>query len=242
MLTIYNLHAKIEGRDILQGVNLVVPPGEIHAIMGPNGSGKSTLAHVLFGHPSYQVTDGTITFNGTDVQKMKPDARARLGMFLAFQRPVEVPGITAAHLLRAASQAKGDTPTSLKEFEDGLDAAFDRLHLDRAFATRSFNEGFSGGERKKMEVLAAVTLAPRLLVLDELDSGLDIDALRTVAEEVKRFVEEDASRSVLLITHYNRILKYLTPDVVHIFQSGVIERSGGAELAEHIEEHGYASA
>lgn len=242
MLSISNLHASVEGKEILQGVNLTIAPGEIHAIMGPNGSGKSTLAHVLFGHPSYTVTSGTILFNGTEVQNMKPDERARLGMFLAFQRPVEVPGITASHLLRAASQARHAAQTSLKEFQDELHATFDRLRLDSAFATRSFNEGFSGGERKKMEVVAAVTLAPKLLVLDELDSGLDVDALRTVAEEVKRFVNEDPSRSVLLITHYNRILTYLTPDVVHIFRDGVIERSGGAELAEHIEEHGYASA
>jgi Fe-S cluster assembly ATP-binding protein len=238
-LVIDNLHVSVDGVPVLKGVTLQVRGGEVHAVMGPNGTGKSTLAQTLLGHPRYQVTAGHVTLDGEDVLALKTHQRARLGLFLAMQYPYEVSGVTTANFLRAAINARRpeSDPIRLKDFRDQLDAAMDKLQMDRSFANRYLNEGFSGGEKKRNEILQMLMLKPRIAVLDEIDSGLDIDAVRIVAEGVN--AARGPELGVLLITHYQRILNYVTPDQVHIMVDGRIVRSGGPELAEELEAKGY---
>lgn len=244
-LEIRNLHARVEGEDIeiLRGVNLTIKKGEVHALMGPNGSGKSTLANVLMGNPAYEVTDGEIIFEGGDVLEMEPDERSRLGMFLAFQYPVSIPGVTVANFLRHAINArmKAEDPESkgisIPEFRRLMKAKMDMLHMDHSFAGRYLNEGFSGGEKKRAEILQMAVLEPSLAILDETDSGLDIDALRIVSEGVQTLKGPDLG--VLVITHYQRILNYIKPDYVHVMFQGQVVESGGADLALKLEENGY---
>ena len=242
-LEIKNIHASIEGQEILKGVNLTVKQGEIHALMGPNGTGKSTLANVLMGHPAYQVTEGQILFKGQDMTELAPDERARLGMFLAFQYPVAIPGVSVANFLRTAINARRkaanpeDKGISVPEFRKLLKSKMDMLEMSHEFAGRYLNDGFSGGEKKRAEILQMATLGPSLAILDETDSGLDIDALRIVASGVDALAGPNLG--VLLITHYQRILRYIQPHFVHIMLDGRIAETGGAELAEHLEEHGY---
>ncbi|HMK08073.1 MAG TPA: Fe-S cluster assembly ATPase SufC [Anaerolineales bacterium] len=243
VLEVRGLHAGIEGKEILRGVDLVVRQGETHALMGPNGTGKSTFANVLMGHPAYQVTEGQILFEGADLVGMEPDARSRLGLFLAFQYPVAIPGLSVANFLRAAINARRrgrnpeDKGIGVPEFRKLLKEKMDLLQMPHEFAGRYLNDGFSGGEKKRAEILQLATLEPKIAVLDETDSGLDIDALRIVASGVNALAGE--SLGVLVITHYQRILNYIKPDRVHIMLGGRIVESGGAELAEHLEEHGY---
>jgi Fe-S cluster assembly ATP-binding protein len=243
-LEIHDLHCSVHTdtglREILHGVDLTVHQGETHAIMGPNGSGKTTLAYSLAGHPKYHVTSGTVTLDGEDVLAMKVDERARAGMFLAMQYPVEVPGVSMSNFLRTAATAvRGEAPklrTWLKEVRE----AMERLQIDPAFADRNVNEGFSGGEKKRHEILQLELLQPKIAILDETDSGLDIDALRIVSEGINR-VRAIGRVATLLITHYTRILRYVHPDHVHVFAEGRIVDSGGPELAEQLEEEGYVA-
>jgi Fe-S cluster assembly ATP-binding protein len=243
VLEVRGLNAGIEGREILRGVNLVVRQGEVHALMGPNGTGKSTLANVLMGHPAYQVTQGEILFEGVNLVGMPPDERARLGLFLAFQYPVAIPGLSMANFLRAAINARRhaadpeDKGIPVPEFRKLLKDKMDLLQMPHEFAGRYLNDGFSGGEKKRAEILQLATLEPKIAVLDETDSGLDIDALRIVASGVNALAGE--ALGVLVITHYQRILNYIKPHQVHIMLGGQIVESGGADLAEHLEEHGY---
>ncbi|MBI3159300.1 MAG: Fe-S cluster assembly ATPase SufC [Chloroflexi bacterium] len=242
-LEIKNLHVCIGENEIIKGLDLVVGQGEIHALMGPNGSGKSTLAYALMGHPSYQVTAGDILFDGESLLEMAPDERSHLGMFLAFQYPVAIPGVTVANFLRTAinghRQAKNpdDKGMPIPEFRKVLKEKMDLLQMDHGFAGRYLNDGFSGGEKKRAEILQMATLEPRIAILDETDSGLDIDALRTVAEGVNALQGPDLG--VLVITHYQRLLNYIKPDYVHVMFSGMIVESGGPELALQLEEQGY---
>ena len=225
--------------EILTGVNLTIRAGETHAIMGPNGSGKSTLAYAIAGHPKYTVTGGTITLDGEDVLAMSVDERARAGVFLAMQYPVEVPGVSVSNFLRSAATAvRGEAP-KLRLWVKEQKTAMSRLEMDPAFAERNVNEGFSGGEKKRHEILQLELLSPKIAVLDETDSGLDVDALRVVSEGVNR-VRESGSTGVLLITHYTRILQYIKPDFVHVFVKGRIVEQGGPELADELEKNGYA--
>ncbi|HEY1643187.1 MAG TPA: Fe-S cluster assembly ATPase SufC [Streptosporangiaceae bacterium] len=242
-LEIRDLHASVtdaagEAREVLRGVNLVVRPGETHAIMGPNGSGKTTLAYAIAGHPRYVVTQGSITLDGEDVLAMSVDARARAGLFLAMQYPVEVPGVTVSNFLRTAVTAvRGEAP-KLRQFVKELNTAMKGLAMDPAFAQRNLNEGFSGGEKKRHEILQLELLNPKIAILDETDSGLDIDALKVVSDGINRF-RADREHGMLLITHYTRILRYVQPDFVHVFVGGKIVEDGGAELAEELESSGY---
>ncbi len=242
-LEIRELHAAVEGNEILKGVNLTVKSGEIHALMGPNGTGKSTLAHVLMGHPVYEVTAGEILFKGNNITEMDPDERSRLGLFLAFQYPVAIPGLSVANFLRSAINAHrkakdpDDKGIPIPEFRNLLREKMDMLEMRHEFAGRYLNEGFSGGEKKRAEILQLATLEPNIAILDETDSGLDIDALRIVANGVNALAGPNLG--VLLITHYQRILNYIKPHVVHIMLDGRIAETGGAELAEKLEEHGY---
>lgn len=244
-LVIKNLHVRIEDNEILKGLNLTIKAGEIHAIMGPNGTGKSTLAYALMGHPSYEVTDGEIYLDGENVMELAPDERSRLGLFLAFQYPVAIPGVTVANFLRTALNARRragnpeDKGISILEFRKMLKEKMDMLKMDYAFAGRYLNDGFSGGEKKRAEILQMATLAPQIAVLDETDSGLDIDALRIVSEGVNTLAESNPKLGVLVITHYQRLLNYIKPQFVHIMYAGQIVESGGPELALHLEEHGY---
>ena len=239
-LHIQDLHATLEdGTEILKGVTLEVPPGEIHAIMGPNGSGKSTLSKVIAGHASYLVTGGTVTLDGADILDMATDERSRAGIFLAFQYPSEVPGVSNANFIRAALQArlpKGQELDAVAYYKN-LYAKMDMLEIDRKFTARAVNEGFSGGEKKRNEILQLMMLEPKYAILDETDSGLDIDALRIVANGVNAM--RSPTRGFLLITHYQRLLDYIEPHHVHVMAEGRIVRSGGPELAHELEKHGY---
>jgi Fe-S cluster assembly ATP-binding protein len=241
VLEIKNLHAKIEGREILKGIDLVVNAGEIHAIMGPNGSGKSTLAKVLAGHPDYEVTEGEVIYQGRNLLELEPDERAREGVFLAFQYPIEVPGVSNANFLRMAYNEKakheGRDELDPLEFDDLLRERMKVVEMDASFINRAVNEGFSGGEKKRNEILQMAVLEPKLAVLDETDSGLDIDALRVVASGVGKLANKD--NAILMVTHYQRLLNYITPDFVHVLYQGRIVKSGGKELAVELESKGY---
>jgi Fe-S cluster assembly ATP-binding protein len=237
MLKIENLHAEIDGNEILKGVSLGVGQGEIHAIMGPNGSGKSTLSNVLMGHPRYEVTGGSVTFRGEDVFELEPDERAKLGMFLAFQYPSEVPGVSVANFLRTAVNSVREKELSPMEMYRLLQEKMRIMHMDPRFAERYLNEGFSGGEKKRNEILQMLMLNPKLAIMDETDSGLDIDALQVVARGVNEL--RGPEFSAVVITHYQRILRYIEPDHVHVMLDGRIVTSGGKELAEELEEKGY---
>lgn len=239
LLMIENLHASVDKTPILNGVNLTVGAGEIHALMGPNGSGKSTLSKVLMGHPSYQVTAGTIRFKGIDVTSMSPNDRANLGMFMAFQHPEAIPGVSVVQFLRQALANRSGIDYTVLELRLKVMDAMRDLDMDSAFADRYLNEGFSGGERKRNEILQMAILEPDLAILDETDSGLDIDALRTVADGVNKLTGDE--RGFLIITHYQRLLDYVKPHHVHVFGDGAIQLSGGMELAERLEADGYES-
>ena len=241
LLEIRDLHATVEGREILRGVDLTVRTGEVHAIMGPNGSGKSTLAQVLAGHPAYTVTAGSASYEGKDLLAMTPEARAREGVFLAFQYPVAIRGITNAYFLRAAVNAirkhRGEEQLGPVEFMDALEEKLKVIGWDDSYLNRPVNEGFSGGEKKRNEILQLAVLEPRLAILDETDSGLDIDALKTVAQTVEKLRRPD--NATVIVTHYYRILTHIQPDVVHVLSAGRIVKSGGKELALELEEKGY---
>jgi Fe-S cluster assembly ATP-binding protein len=237
MLKIENLHVEIDGNEIVKGLDLEVGRGELHAIMGPNGSGKSTLANVLMGHPRYEVTEGTVTYEGEDVLELEPDERAKMGMFLAFQYPSEVPGVSVANFLRTAVNSVREEELSPMEMYKLLQEKMAVMRMDPKFAERYLNEGFSGGEKKRNEILQMLMLEPRLAILDETDSGLDIDALQVVARGVNEM--RGPEFSAVLITHYQRILRYIEPDRVHVMLDGRLVTSGGKELAEDLEEKGY---
>jgi Fe-S cluster assembly ATP-binding protein len=242
-LVVKNLHVSIEGKEILKGLDLMVKQGEVHAIMGPNGTGKSTLAYTLMGHPSYTVTEGEIWFKGQNIRELEADERSRLGLFLAFQYPVAIPGVTVANFLRTAVNARRravnpeDKGIAIPEFRKMLKEKMELLKMDSTFAGRYLNEGFSGGEKKRAEILQMATLKPEIAILDETDSGLDIDALRIVSEGVNALSGPELG--VLVITHYQRLLNYIKPQFVHIMLGGRIVESGGPELALHLEEQGY---
>jgi Fe-S cluster assembly ATP-binding protein len=244
VLEIRNLHVSVENKPILQGVNLIVKQGEVHAIMGPNGSGKSTLANVLMGNPAYEVTAGEIIFEGRDVLEMEPDERSRAGLFLAFQYPVAIPGVTLANFLRLSinSRMKAEDAESkgisITDFRRMMRQKMDFLQMDHSFAGRYLNDGFSGGEKKRAEILQMAVLEPKMAILDETDSGLDIDALRVVAEGVSK-LHETNGLGVLVITHYQRLLNYIKPNFVHIMFQGQLVENGGPELALKLEESGY---
>ena len=237
LLVVDDLHAAVEGTEILKGVNLTVAPGETHAIMGPNGSGKSTLANVLLGHPAYLVTSGTVTYKGEDITKLTPEKRGQAGMFLGFQYPQEIPGVSVVNFLRTALSNRTGTDLTVLELRLKVMDALKDLEMDPAFADRYLNEGFSGGERKRNEILQMAVLEPDLAILDETDSGLDIDALKIVAEGVDRLRNDE--RGIVIITHYQRMLDYITPDIVHVMLDGRIIETGGAALADAIEQTGY---
>jgi Fe-S cluster assembly ATP-binding protein len=241
MLEIRNLHAKVGNREILKGIDLTVGPGEVHAIMGPNGSGKSTLAGVLAGRGEYEVTAGSVIYEGHDLLSLDPEARAREGVFLAFQYPVEIPGVNNTYFLKAALNAirkhRGQDEFDAMEFMALVRDRLKLVDMDQSFLTRPVNEGFSGGEKKRNEILQMAVLEPKLAILDETDSGLDIDALRVVAGGVNALRRED--RSVIVVTHYQRLLDYIVPDFVHVMSEGRIVRSGGKELALELEDKGY---
>jgi Fe-S cluster assembly ATP-binding protein len=243
-LEIRDLHVSVDtdagGKEILRGVDLTVRPGETHAIMGPNGSGKSTLAYSIAGHPKYTITAGSVSLDGQDVLAMTVDERARAGLFLAMQYPVEVPGVSVSNFLRSAKTAVAGEAPKLRTWVKDVRSAMSELAIDPTFAERDVNAGFSGGEKKRHEILQLELLDPKVAVLDETDSGLDIDALRIVAEGVNRF-KAGGDKGVLLITHYTRILRYITPDFVHVFVDGRIAEEGGPELAEKLEADGYVS-
>jgi Fe-S cluster assembly ATP-binding protein len=242
MLQVKNLKVRVEDREILKGINLTVKKGEVHAIMGPNGSGKSTLARALSGHPGYEVTEGQVLYNGQDLLDMDPDERARAGLFMAFQYPVEIPGVNNAYFLKAALNAKrkheGLDELDAMDFMKLVKEKLKVLHVDDSMLQRSVNEGFSGGEKKRNEIFHMAVLEPALAVLDETDSGLDIDALRVVADGVNAM--RSPERSFIVVTHYQRLLNYIVPDFVHVLNDGRIVRSGGRELALELEEKGYA--
>lgn len=238
MLVIHNLHVAVEDKEILKGLSLTVKPGERVAIMGPNGSGKSTLAYALMGHPKYVITAGSVTFNGEDVLALEPFARSRLGLFLSFQYPASISGVTLSNFLRQAMLAHGHK-LSLPKFRAALAEEMRALQMDPAFAERYLNEGFSGGEKKRAEILQLAMLKPKLAILDETDSGLDIDAIRIVADGVNRAHAADSTMATVVITHYHRILQYLKPDTVHVLHDGRIVKSGGEELVHELEKKGY---
>ncbi len=241
LLEIKDLHAGFEGTEIVNGVSLTVNKGEIHAIMGPNGSGKSTLAKVLVGHPSYEVTQGSITYNGKNLLEMDAEDRALAGVFMGFQYPVEIPGVNNAEFLRMAYNAKrvhkGEEEVDPLDFDEILDEKMKLVGMDKKYKDRSLNEGFSGGEKKKNEILQMAVLEPKLTILDETDSGLDIDAMKVVAEGINKLTHEN--NALILITHYQRLLNYIEPQFVHVFSGGKIVRSGGKELAHELEAQGY---
>lgn len=242
-LIINNLHVQIDNTPIIKGFNLTIAQGQVHAIMGPNGTGKSTLAYTLMGHPSYEVTEGEVIFKGNNILELAPEERSHLGMFLAFQYPVSIPGVTVANFLRTAVNAHRkakdpeDKGITILEFRKVMKEKMEMLKVDHAFAGRYLNEGFSGGEKKRAEILQMAMLAPEIAILDETDSGLDIDALRIVSEGVNTL--RSANIGVLVITHYQRILNYIKPDFVHVMMDGRIVESGGPDLALELEKHGY---
>lgn len=246
-LVIKDLHASIEDKPILKGVNLTVRPGTIHAIMGPNGSGKSTLAYTLMGHPNYTITSGEVWYKGQNILELEADQRAKLGVFLAFQYPVSIPGVTVANFLRSAINAhraeEGKDPKTtaipMAQFRKDIREKMNGLGIDEGFARRYLNEGFSGGEKKRIEILQMAMLKPTMAVMDETDSGLDIDALRVVAEGVNTLYRENSQMGVLVITHYQRLLNYIKPHFVSVMMDGRIVRDGGPELALELEEKGY---
>jgi Fe-S cluster assembly ATP-binding protein len=241
MLEIKNLHAKVDGKDILKGIDLAVNAGEVHAVMGPNGSGKSTLAHLLAGREGYVVTEGSVTYKGKDLLALAPEARAAAGMFLGFQYPVEIPGVSSMYLLKTALNAqrkqRGEPEIDAMDFLAWVRDRLTKVKMDIAMLHRGVNEGFSGGEKKRNEVLQMLVLQPQFMVLDETDSGLDIDALKVVAEGINAM--RSPERAILLVTHYQRLLDYVKPDRVHVLARGRIVRSGGPELAVELEEKGY---
>jgi Fe-S cluster assembly ATP-binding protein len=241
MLDIRDLHATVGDKEILKGITLTVKPGEVHAVMGPNGSGKSTLAQVLAGHPAYEVTGGSVTYDGEDLLEMDAEVRAQKGVFLAFQYPVEIPGVSNAYFLRAAyneiRKARGEEEIDPMSFADLMDEKMQLVEMEGDMLTRSVNTGFSGGEKKRNEILQMAVLEPRLAILDETDSGLDIDALRIVAHGVNSLRRPD--RATIVVTHYQRLLNYIVPDYVHVLANGRIVRSGGKELALELEARGY---
>ncbi len=237
MLEIKNLYVNHEGKEILKGVNLKIEKGKIHALMGPNGSGKTTLAYALMGHPKYKITSGEILLNGEDLVKMSPDERAKKGLFLSFQQPIEVSGVTISNFLRQAYNSLDKDKLSLLEFRHLLEKKCKELGIDLKFLNRYLNEGFSGGEKKKAEILQLLVLNPKIAVLDETDSGLDIDALKKVAEGVNKFMNKE--KTVLIITHYKRILDYVKPNKISIMLDGKIALEGNGDLADHLEEKGY---
>jgi len=242
-LVIKNLHVNINGKEILKGLNFTLPKGEVHAIMGPNGTGKSTLAYTLMGHPAYEVTEGEVFFKGVNILDLEPNERSILGIFLAFQYPVAIPGVTVANFIRSAVNSRrravnsDDKGVPLLEFRKEVKQKMELLKMDSSFAGRYLNDGFSGGEKKRAEILQMAMLRPEIAILDETDSGLDIDALKIVADGVNTLRGPDLG--VVIITHYQRILNYIKPDFVHIMLDGKIVESGGAELALHLEENGY---
>ncbi len=237
LLNIENLKVSIEGQEILKGINLEINPGEVHIIMGPNGGGKSTLAYTLMGHPRYEITDGEVIFDDEKINELSPDKRAKKGMFLSFQYPEEIPGVTVEEFLRTSKTAVSGVQQKLIPFRKLLKSKMDELEMKEEYASRYLNLGFSGGEKKKNEILQMSILEPKLAILDETDSGLDVDAIRIVAEGVNKL--HDKNQSVLVITHYNKLLDYIKPDFVHILLNGKIVKSGGIELAEEIDQHGY---
>jgi Fe-S cluster assembly ATP-binding protein len=240
LLEIKDLHVSVEGKEILRGVDLVVRPGEVHALMGRNASGKSTLANTLMGHPKYVVMRGSVRFGGEDLLALKPEERAKRGVFLAFQNPVAIPGVATGNFLRAAVKAvRGNEAINAVQFRKELSQRMERLNMDASYAARALNEGFSGGEKKRAEMLQLAMLKPRLAVLDEPDSGLDIDAVRIVSEGINSVHQEQPEMGLVLITHYERILNYVKPDMVHVMASGRIVESGGAALVRQLENEGY---
>lgn len=244
ILEITDLHAEIEGQKILNGLSLTIKSGEIHAIMGPNGSGKSTLCKVLMGHPAYEVTGGSAKFDGEEILEMDPNERANLGLFLGFQHPLEIPGVTLGNFLRLAKNANNKAadssaePISPVQFMQTMKEATEALNMDKKFVGRAVNEGFSGGERKRAEIVQMSVLEPKIALLDEIDSGLDIDALKVVSDGINNSFEKN-NTGVLLVTHYQRILNYVKPHFVHVMTKGKIVKSGGHELAEELENEGY---
>lgn len=244
MLEIRNLHAGVEGKEILRGIDLTVQAGEVHSIMGPNGSGKSTLAQVLAGRETYEVGEGQVLYNGKDLLEMSPDERACEGLFMAFQYPVEIPGVSTNYFLKTALNAvrqhRGEEELDAVDYLNHVKRKAKLVHLNESLLQRSLNEGFSGGEKKRNEIFQLAVLEPKLAVLDETDSGLDIDALKVVADGVNKL--RSADRAFVVITHYQRLLNYIVPDQVHVLVNGRIAKSGGKELALHLEEHGYAWA
>ena len=242
-LVIKNLHVNINGKEILKGLNFTLPKGEVHAIMGPNGTGKSTLAYTLMGHPAYEVTEGEMYFNGVNILDLEPNERSILGIFLAFQYPVAIPGVTVANFIRSAVNSRRralnaeDKGVALLEFRKEVKQKMEMLRMDPSFAGRYLNDGFSGGEKKRAEILQMAMLKPEIAILDETDSGLDIDALKIVADGVNTLRGPDLG--VVIITHYQRILNYIKPDYVHVMMDGKIVESGESDLALHLEEHGY---
>src|SRR5438132_7490636 len=240
LFEIKDVHVSVEGREILRGVDLTVRPGEVHALMGRNGSGKSTLANALMGHPKYVVTQGAVRLDGENILTLRPDERAKLGLFLAFQNPIAIPGVGTGNFLRAAVKAiRGTESINALAFRKELAERMQHLQMDPTFATRALNEGFYGGEKKRAEMLQLAMLKPRMAILDEPDSGLDIDAVRIVSEGINLAHERQAEMGILLITHYQRILNYVQPDKVHVMANGRIVESGGAELVQQLESEGY---
>jgi len=242
LLSIKNLKVSVEDKPVLNGINLNIQPGQIHVIMGPNGSGKSSLAQTLMGHPRYIITNGNILFGHALLNELTPDKRAKLGMFLAMQNPLEIEGLSLKHFLRYAYNAQHDGTQKqlrLKQFAQLMIEKLDLLEMDAQFAQRSLNVGFSGGEKKRVEMLQLAVLQPKLAIIDEIDSGLDIDALKTVCKALNKIKDDNPDMAILLITHYTRILKYITPDFVHVLRNGTIVRSGNATLAQELEAEGY---
>ena len=237
IFSIRDIHVEVEGKEVVNGISLEIPKGEIHALMGPNGSGKSSLVNALAGHPNYAITSGEVFLDGKNLRELDATGRARAGLFLAFQYPLAIPGVTVANFLRSAIKARDGGDGALQNFRKNLTDKFQLLDIDKAFATRYLNDGFSGGEKKRIEILQMLMLEPRVALLDETDSGLDIDALKIVSKGINAGARNDGG--ILLVTHYQRILNYVRPDVVHVMINGKIVHSGGPELASQLEERGY---